>query len=111
MDGRVPAIAGQMLLIERELRQLGWWSAQQPDARRLASTAPFCVDTLTFAEWLQWVFLPRMKSIVEAGAAVPAACAIRSMAEVAWQAEGAKVSVLLAALGEFDRLIAGGPAG
>ncbi len=107
MDVRVPALAEQVLLIERELRLLGWWGIQAPAAERLASTAPFCVDTLSFAEWLQWVFLPRMKVILESSAALPAGCAIRSMAEVAWQAEGEKVNALLEALGEFDRLIAG----
>ncbi|WP_258876037.1 YqcC family protein, partial [Pseudomonas aeruginosa] len=27
----------------------------------LASPEPFCVDTLALEQWLQWIFLPRMK--------------------------------------------------
>ena len=36
MDARVLAVAEQLLLIERELRVLGWWQAQAGLARPLA---------------------------------------------------------------------------
>ncbi len=84
MDARIPALAEQLLLIERELRLLGWWSEQMPAAERLASVEPFCVDTLALEEWLQWIFLPRMKALIESGGTLPGACAIRAMAEQAW---------------------------
>jgi uncharacterized protein YqcC (DUF446 family) len=106
MDPRLLALADQLLLIERELRRLGWWAGVAPEAERLASVEPFCVDTLSFEEWLQWMFLPRMKLIIEQAAPLPAACAIQPMAEVVWTGEGERVAVLLRLLGEFDRLIA-----
>lgn len=105
MDARLPALADQLLLIERELRLLGWWAPAAPAVERLASVEPFCVDTLAFEEWLQWIFLPRMKDIIEQGVGLPAACSIRPMAEMAWAVEGARVAVLLELLEEFDRLI------
>jgi uncharacterized protein YqcC (DUF446 family) len=105
MDVRLPALADQLLLIERELRLLGWWAGVAPEDERLASTAPFCVDTLLLQEWLQWIFLPRMKVLVEQGGALPGACAIGPMAEHTWAGEGARVAALLALLTEFDRLI------
>lgn len=105
MDARLPLLAEQLLLIERELRLLGWWSAQAPEAERLASVEPFCVDTLAFEEWLQWIFLPRMAALVERGAGLPANCAIGPMGEVVWAGEGQRVAVLLELLGEFDRLL------
>jgi len=105
MDPRLPALADQLLLIERELRRLGWWASVAPEVARLASREPFCVDTLALEEWLQWVLLPRMKVLVEQGSGLPANCAIRPMAEQVWGAEGARVAVLLALLAEFDRLL------
>lgn len=105
MDGRLPALADQLLLIERELRRLGWWSSAAPALERLSSVEPFCVDTLAFEEWLQWVFLPRMKQIIERQAPLPTSCAILPMAEVAWAQQGERGVVLLRLLGEFDRLI------
>ena len=37
MDRRVYALADQLLLIERELRALGWWSESRPAPEALAS--------------------------------------------------------------------------
>lgn len=106
MDARVPVVADQLLLIERELRRLDWWGSVEPAAERLASVEPFCVDTLALEEWLQWIFLPRMKQVIEQQSPLPGACAIQPMAEMAWAQEGERVVVLLRLLGEFDRLLA-----
>lgn len=106
MDERLPALAEQLLLIERELRRLGWWSTTAPAPEALASQEPFCVDTLSFEAWLQWIMLPRMKMLIEAAAPLPTASGIREMGEEVYRASGEQVSVLLDLLGGFDRLIA-----
>ncbi|MBA1261258.1 YqcC family protein [Stutzerimonas stutzeri] len=108
MDGRAPELAEQLLLIERELRALGTWEALPPDPQALASREPFCVDTLSFEQWLQWIFLPRMKAILESGAALPAASGILAMAEVVYRDSPSRVAGLLEALTKFDSLIARG---
>jgi uncharacterized protein YqcC (DUF446 family) len=105
MDSRLSALADQLLLIERELRLLGMWSAESPPAEALASQQPFCVDTLDFEAWLQWLFLPRMKQLLEAAGPLPMASGIRPMAEERYKGHEADVVALLVALGEFDRLI------
>lgn len=107
MDARVPLLAEQLLLIERELRLLDWWSEQPPAAEALASQQPFCVDTLAFEQWLQWIFLPRMKQLLESAAALPTASGIQPMAEQVYQGEMVRARELIRLLGEFDRLIAG----
>ncbi|MDX1725812.1 MAG: YqcC family protein [Pseudomonas sp.] len=107
MDARVPAIAQQLLLIERELRLHGWWDEQAPSDQALASQQPFCVDTLSFEQWLQWIFLPRMKYLLESGAALPEACGIQPMAEQVYGGRSEPAQALIRLLGEFDRLICG----
>lgn len=107
MDARASDVAEQLLLIERELRVLGWWDAQAPDVQALSSQEPFCVDTLAFEQWLQWIFLPRMKHVVEAGMALPSACGIQPMAEQVYGGQAEKARVLIKLLGEFDQLIVG----
>lgn len=104
MDARVPTIAQQLLLIERELRVQGWWESQAPSAEALASPEPFCVDSLAFEQWLQWIFLPRMKDLLETGAALPQVSGIQAMAEQVYGAQ-ARARGLIALLGEFDTLI------
>lgn len=100
-------LAEHLLLIERELRVLGWWQSQAPSAEALASQEPFCVDTLTFEQWLQWIFLPRMKQLLESGAPLPAVSGIQAMAEMVYREQPGVARRLLELLGEFDRLLAG----
>jgi uncharacterized protein YqcC (DUF446 family) len=107
MDARVLAVAEQLLLIERELRLLGWWEMQPPSAQALSSQEPFCVDTLAFEQWLQWIFLPRMKQMLEAGAALPSVSGIQPMAEQVYGGQAKKARELIKLLGEFDQLIVG----
>ncbi len=105
MDARIAELADQLLLIERELRVLDLWASTPPDARALASQEPFCVDTLSFEQWLQWIFLPRMKVILERDDALPAVSGILAMAEVVYQGRLQQMSGLLRALETFDALI------
>lgn len=107
MDARLLQLADVLLLIERELRLQGWWASVAPSAGALASVEPFAVDTMAFEEWLQWIFLPKMKSILEQGAQLPAVSGIQPMAEMVFRERATQARGLLEVLGEFDRLIAG----
>lgn len=107
MDERCHALAEQLLLIERELRVLGMWSATPPAPQALASCEPFCVDTLAFEEWLQWIFLPRMKMILENDEVLPSTSGILVMAELIYRDRQPSMRGLLEVLGAFDRLICG----
>lgn len=99
-------LAEQLLLIEGELRQLGWWTATPPSAQALASQQPFAVDSMAFELWLQWLFLPRMRQILAGGEPLPSTCGIAPMAEMVLVDRASQARALLALLGEFDRLIA-----
>lgn len=105
MDARASALAEHLLLIECELRVQGWWQEEAPSAEALASLEPFCVDTLAFEQWLQWIFLPRMKVLLETGAALPSVSGIQAMAEMVYQQQPRVARRLLELLGEFDRLL------
>lgn len=107
MDARFLKIADQLLLIERELRVHGWWDDVPPSAEALSSVEPFSVDTLDFEQWLQWIFLPRMKAILEQDLPLPNASGIQEMAEMVFagrnvQGKDRQLQVLLK---EFDLLI------
>lgn len=105
MDDRFLAIAEHLLLIERELRQQGWWQDVPPSAEALASVEPFSVDTLDFDQWLQWIFLPRMKTIIEQDLPLPNASGILEMAEMVYADRPDQSRGLRASLARFDELI------
>ncbi|MFT3929779.1 MAG: YqcC family protein [Spongiibacteraceae bacterium] len=100
-------IASLLIDIEAELRRLQQWQRELPSPEALASSEPFCVDTLTFAQWLQFIFLPRMHALVAAGQLPPGKCEIKPMAEEYFAAgpflekriDSAK---LLRAIGDLD---------
>ncbi|WP_459743826.1 YqcC family protein [Pseudomonas sp. 3A(2025)] len=105
MDARMPALADHLLLIERELRERGWWQSTAPDAKALSSQEPFSVDTLSFEQWLQWIFLPKMKIIIEQDQPLPRVSGIREMAEMVYVDRPEQARTLLSLLEQFDQLI------
>lgn len=62
--------------LESALRQTGCWQLTPPSAEALASTAPFAIDSLSAEQWLQWVFIHKMRHILASGLPLPAALAI-----------------------------------
>lgn len=102
---QISALAESLLLIEREMRVQELWSVEPPSAEAMASVTPFCVDSMPFEQWLQWIFLPRMKQIVEAGIALPSTSGIQPMAEQVFGVANPQTCGLLRLLGEFDQLI------
>nr|WP_262923658.1 MULTISPECIES: YqcC family protein [Pseudomonas] len=105
MEQRILDIADHLLLIERELQVQGWWSAEPPSEQALASVAPFAVDTMSFEQWLQWIFLPRMKFILEHGDPLPNASGILVMAETVFVDRPQESRELRRLLAAFDQLI------
>nr|WP_246506749.1 YqcC family protein [Kistimonas asteriae] len=72
-----------MAELEAELKGQALWEAMPPSPEALASTNPFCVDTLAFTQWLQWIYIPRLRAIMDHGAALPTGSDIKPYAEEA----------------------------
>lgn len=98
-------IAWLLIDIEAELRRLQQWQAEPPSPQALASTEPFCVDTMTFVQWLQFVFLPRMHALAAAGRLPPGRCEIRPLAEQHFGETKLDIKPLLLAIDALDRLV------
>ncbi|MBD1575088.1 YqcC family protein [Vibrio sp. S11_S32] len=58
--------------LEDKMIELTFWEAQAPSAEALASNQPFSVDTLSPTQWLQWVFMPKMRSLMASDCEMPA---------------------------------------
>jgi uncharacterized protein YqcC (DUF446 family) len=99
-------LADALLALEMALRANGLWSPLPPEPARLASEVPFCIDTLDFEQWLQWLFIPRMVEIIEGGRAMPGVFQIAPMGEEAFAHMGRRGHPLIAALARIDGLAA-----
>ena len=94
--------------VDRQLRLMGLWQQQSPTAQALASTEPFAVDELSFNQWLQFIFLPRMQQMVSAESPLPDNCSIAPMAEEFFKQQAAdkkQSAAMIKYLAAIDQLI------
>ncbi len=72
----------QVLLdqLQNQLKAEHLWASVAPSQEALTSTQPFCVDTLPFEQWLQFVMLVRFSHLVATKGVLPTQCDITPMA-------------------------------
>lgn len=90
--------------VEAVMREHDHWQVQSPEATAFASTEPFCLDTMEPLQWLQWVLIPRLYALIEAGAPLPQNFAIAPYYEVALPTDTPGYAALLVVLNQFDAL-------
>ncbi|REL32384.1 YqcC family protein [Thalassotalea euphylliae] len=93
--------------LEQEMRHLKLWSIVKPRVEKLMSAAPFCVDTLRFEQWLQYIFLPQMYQLIKNKQPLPTQIALCPMAEVAFVGLSDKAADLINIIGDIDELLSG----
>ena len=95
--------------LELELKRLDLWQESAPAAEALASTLPFCVDTLEFHQWLQFVLLLRLRQILLLQMPLPTQIAIYPMATEVYKQSRPHHEQLIACLAELDEALTGRP--
>ena len=107
---RLAAVRQQLQLLEAEMRALDLWSPQPPSAQAMASTMPFMYDTLQIEQWLQWVFVPRLHALLDAGHGLPNNCHVHPLAEHEWaqRLPAAESQRVLGVLQQIDALLNAG---
>ncbi len=101
------ALAAALQDIQAEMVSLQLWELERPSEAALASTEPFCIDTLNFAQWLQFIFLEKMRAIIEHGGPLPSQSDIAPLAEEYLSQKKAKGTKLIERLKYIDDLISG----
>jgi len=64
-------IAESIAGIESEMKRIGYWSAEPLPAQAYQFTAAFAMDTMAFSQWLQFIFIPRVRQILEEQGSFP----------------------------------------
>jgi uncharacterized protein YqcC (DUF446 family) len=101
-------LASLLTAVTNELHTMALWQEQKPAPEALASAEPFAVDQLSFAQWLQFIFIPRMNQLIETESPLPQSCSIAPMAEQSFKADGrdfADSAALIAHLAAIDQLL------
>lgn len=101
-NARVSALLSS---IQSEMQSQQLWAAQSPSAEALSSQQPFCVDTLMFTEWVQWLMLPRLQMMIAQNASLPQNSNMHAMAEEAFKRIEADTDQLLALIKALDEAL------
>lgn len=89
--------------LELIMRQLGQWQETPPSEQALLSQQPFAIDTLTPSEWLQWVFVARMRGLIALGQPLPNGFSIAPYFEECWK-EQSNFTPLVTIIQELDEV-------
>ncbi|WP_040514675.1 YqcC family protein [Paraglaciecola polaris] len=67
--------------LESALKTAEQWSSTSPSSWAMESEAPFACDRMSFAQWLQFIFIPKMNDILKTQNPLPTRMALLPMAE------------------------------
>ncbi len=88
--------------LEQVLKQNQLWSNQPPSTEQLNSQTPFAADTMSFENWLQFIFIPRFNQLIVNNMPLPSNMSITPMAEMRF---GSNYSDVIATLKTIDALV------
>lgn len=100
-------VAELLIDIEGELRKLGQWARIPPSDKALSSDQPFCIDTLTLPQWLQYIFLPSLYKILQDKQNLPSRCGVAPMAQEYFRGSQLSTDALVETLTQLDNLLSG----
>lgn len=100
-------VAQLLLAIEEELKRQALWQDEAPSVEALASSLPFCVDTLEFHQWVQFVLLVRLRQMMALSMPLPGQSALYAMATEVYKEEIVLRARLIALLAELDGALTG----
>ena len=90
--------------LEDVLRTEKYWQNLSPTAEALSSVEPFCIDTLSCTEWLQWIYIPRLRVIIEQCSDLPVGAQVYPYIEEALA--GLDVTGILDVIARLDEAMA-----
>ena len=97
-----------LLELEAAMKAANLWRTPTPDAAAFASQQPFCIDTMSLPQWLRFVFIARLDTLVEQRAPLPASCDVAPAVDAYLIQEGARAQdrmLLQKVVEDIDRLI------
>ncbi len=98
-------IAALLETLTCELKLLNLWQTQRPTSDELLSSAPFCCDTLSFEQWLQFIFIPKLTEMINQQQSLPTKISLTPMAEEAFKHFSVNVNPLFDVIKNIDKTL------
>ncbi|MDO5054438.1 MAG: YqcC family protein [Pasteurella oralis] len=90
--------------LQAVMQELALWQVTPPEENAFLSEQPFALDTMSPTEWLQWIFIPRMRALIERGEMLPSKISITPYLEEALK-DMADLDKLLHPISEIETLL------
>jgi uncharacterized protein YqcC (DUF446 family) len=96
--------------IEQEMKRIGYWQSEPLRPEQYEFRSAFAMDTMAFSQWLQFIFIPRVKNMVETGEKFPPDSQNGAQAVREFDGDD-RAQELVDLLSEFDEIIRQGSRG
>src|SRR5450432_3778133 len=97
-------VATKLDAIEAEMKRVGLWQDTPLDPEQYDFRAAFAGDTMAFPQWLQFIFLPNVRSIIAGKGKFPTVSQVGVYAVREFDTYAQDTSGLQTLLSEFDQL-------
>lgn len=91
--------------LEINMQQARCWQQLPPSQAALNSTMPFCIDTMNLSQWLRFIFIPRMKALIERQGVLPEQISITPLAEEYFRESSTDGTLVLTTLTDIEALL------
>jgi uncharacterized protein YqcC (DUF446 family) len=86
-----------------ELKRKGLWDISRPSDDKFENMGPFGMNTMPFSDWLRWVFVPRVESLIETDGPWPTGSSVATQAMREGDTDP-DIKELVPVLSRFDEL-------
>ena len=93
--------------LEEHLRLQNLWQSDKPSAAALSSNVPFAIDSLTFVQWLQFIFIDKITYLLQFSLPLPKTISVLPMAEESFKKNSIHAVEVLDIIERIDLLISG----
>lgn len=97
------AVESKLDSIEAELKRLGYWRDEPLPPESYTFSMAFAMDTMPFVHWLQFILIPRVRSIIAEQGSFPSSSMVGAQAVREFGGDY-EASNLVSLLNDFDDL-------
>jgi uncharacterized protein YqcC (DUF446 family) len=96
-------VASRLQLIEDEMKRINFWQDTPIDPAAMNFKKAFAMDTMAYTQWLQFIFIPRVKQIIAEHGKFPSSSSVGTQAIREFDGQD-QANNLVTLLCEFDAL-------
>ena len=80
MKPEYATVEAKVTAIEAEMKRSGLWQSDPLAPEQYAFQQAFAMDTMAFSQWLQFIFIPRVRGIIQTRGEFPSSSSVGAQA-------------------------------